>query len=99
MKHRIENLTETTRTMSHKIITVKQRENEHSSSMFARSRVAVGEVVEFVKIAGGTNEYWLRVDARSNNGTAWRTRHPVVNSQESWRVEAGNLIIDSGDKR
>jgi len=81
--------------MAHKIITVKQRENEHSSSVFVRARVAVGEVMELVKIAGGAKEYWLRVDARANNGTAWRTWHPVVNSQESWRVEDGDLIIEA----
>ena len=58
-------------------IIIHQRPNEHSGNVFVRAAklVRVGEVLRVVYAAGGADGVWLKVDARRNAGTAWKTFH------------------------
>ena len=62
------------------IITVAQRQNEHSGNVFVRASklVRVGQVLEVKPYWGGPTQHWLKVDARRNAGTAWKTFHGKV---------------------
>ena len=56
-------------------ITIHQRANEHSGNVFVRAAklVRVGQVLRVVHASGGADGIWLKVDARRNAGTAWKT--------------------------
>ena len=79
--------------MERKIVTVRQHLNEHSSNVFRRATVAVGEVMELVPSAGGANQYWLRIDARCNDGSAWKTWHPSTDVRKEWHVKDGRVFV------
>ena len=63
--------------MARIIVTMQQQLNEYSSHVFVRAakKVRVGQVLHFVKHpqVGGPDTYWLKVDARSNDGRSWIT--------------------------
>jgi hypothetical protein len=58
-----------------KFVVMEQRANEHSGNVFVRAAklVRVGQVLRVIHASGGADGVWLKVDARRNAGTAWKT--------------------------
>ena len=56
-------------------ITVTQRINEHSGNVFIRAAktVRIGQVLRIVPSDGSADKSWLKIDARKNNGSAWKS--------------------------
>ena len=56
-------------------ITIRQHANEHSGNVFVRAGklVRVGQLLRIIHASGGADGVWLKVDARRNAGTAWKT--------------------------
>lgn len=58
-----------------KTVKIEQRVNEHSANVFVRAAklVRVGQILIITCPFGGPDSRWVKVDARKNAGTAWRT--------------------------
>ena len=58
-----------------KLHVIKPSVNNMTARVFVRAAklVRVGQVLRVVHASGGADGVWLKVDARRNAGTAWKT--------------------------